>query len=162
MWRSIISTFAPLRTSNLEVFNLSISNVNTSIDGTSAEVSLYTLITFRYPELDEPSACGDNYTVYFEKIGDEWCIADIYAEEIEAYRLTWEQFDCAEAIEAFDAYLLTDTSTEAELISPGSESSVELNAAVIDLGGDNRRVYQPFNAIAYAYTYTDPSNADSV
>lgn len=141
----------------LEDFEINISDVATAINGSSAEVSLYTLITFRYPELDEPSACGDHYTVYFEQIGDEWCIVDIYAEELEAYHLTREHFDCAEAIEQFDSASHLHVSTETEIVSSGQSPSAELTAITPDLGGNNRYSYNAFNAVAYAYTYTTGS-----
>ena len=75
---------------------------STSINNTQAEVHIYTLISYLYSGATEPTICGDNFKVYFTRIESQWIITDIYAEEIEAFRLTYDEFNCQEGISTFN------------------------------------------------------------
>ena len=105
--------------------------------------------------MNEPSACGDNYTVYFRKIVDEWCIVDVYSEEHAVYHLTAEEFDCAEAITQYEMAKTSEKNLDVEVIIAGDDMYESRAIPGLTLGGNNRREYFPDNAIAYAYTYTD-------
>lgn len=123
--------------------------VESSVDGNSAVVRIYTYITFKYERNGDEAACGDNYAVYLMKLQNRWTIADVQAEELTAYGLTDLKDTYAERIAAFDEMLASrdtlTTDTAEPIVSP----------LVTPTSYD--RAYNANNAIAYAYTYTTSS-----
>lgn len=124
------------------------------IDETSAYVKLYINLSFQYEENGEPAACGDHYEVQFANVGNSWCIVNVIAEEIEAYGLAREQFDCEEALLEF-VPVAPSASTESIHIDADAVA-VPMDETVITAAGTavHRRYYNRTNAIAYAYNYT--------
>lgn len=120
-----------------------------SVNGDSAVVRIYTYITFKYERDGDEAACGDNYAVYLMKLQNRWTIADVQAEELTAYGLTDLKDTYAERIAAFDEMLSSrdtlTTDTAEPIVSP----------LVTPTSYD--RAYNANNAIAYAYTYTTSS-----
>lgn len=132
-----------------EDFHQEVFVTSVEVNDDVAEVDLYVWLTFRYPECEEESACGDRYTVYFLHNDGEWIISDIYAEELESYYLLKEEFDCQAALLEYEEAAMMCASAGSD-----ADASISVASVAMDLGGNNTMAYRAANAAAYAYTYT--------
>ncbi len=129
-------------------FQLSTSNVSININENIAEVSLFSLVAFRLDDQQDLSYAGNNCTVYFYKLNGNWIIVDIYSEEIEETGLSKNQFDCTSALQLF-----FENSENMESIDESVIQSFDAETQSV-ISGNNRRLYYPNNAVAYALTYS--------
>ena len=127
------------------------------IEDTSASVALYSRISFKYDEDGETAVCGDNYSVQFALIEGDWCIANVEAEEITAYGMTKDEFDCEEAVTQFYASQTDNELSVNSSYGPIVDTSQETAETTATGSVIFRRLYNKENAVAYAYTYTTDS-----
>lgn len=135
-----------------EDLTISISELSAQISGDSASVDLYALVSFQYSDFTEPTFRGSQYTIYFTRIDTAWIISDVYSEELYHNGLTRDVFDCADAIQEFDA-----RQVQTEQIVPAETATINNTSAS---STSIYYSYNPRNAIAYANTYALYKNAN--
>lgn len=131
-----------------ENLKITVSDIKTEISEDAAKVELYTLVSFKYSDFNDPTYRGCSYRVYFVKLDSGWYIADIWSEELYYDAMTRDVFDCEEAIQRFNENN-NNVSDKADM--------VEVNDVAEPYNLDTARniffSYNKQNAICYANTY---------
>lgn len=154
-------------------FEYAIHVTDTIVNEDHATVQLFTEVSFQYTPEDEMSYIGDYYTVELLRMDNNWYIANMTSDGMEAEGLSKQTFDYCDAVAQFDSYyanldfeLDSEADSEQLEVIDASNGSVEpqtidgLNTVL-----DYSRTYNRTNAIAYANTYssanyTAPSGND--
>lgn len=142
-------------------FNLDISNIEVTVDGDTAAVDLFTHITFMYPDSEELTEFGDNYTIYFSKIGDKWYISDVISDELQFAGFNRETFNVQQQLEAFNNAQAQRAADSAPAIWQIHSSDDTQSLEILSSGTvQNLTAYNADNAIDYAFTYSTQSYTD--
>lgn len=130
--------------------------IKASVDKTSATVSIFTHISFRYlPDDEIPAEADDNYTIRLVQLDETWYIAGVECEAFEAYGLTDLNHNYEERIAQFDAGLAYWEACESAL-----QDFSELETTAPPVSGFNIS-FDSSKATAYAYTYTTSGSGGS-
>lgn len=126
-------------------------------NGDTASVHIYTLISYKYTPDSETTLEGDNYTVWFTKVNNQWCIVDVDSEANTASGLDKAVANYDVMIDEFDVWLRNNRlEKEAAAQTASIADEYESDKALLSASatGPYDRTYNKGNAIAYAFTYT--------